>query len=67
MPPHGIVRTPGGKIRHAAKLKQFERGGETMAPRPFWRQFADTLQRSLYGRGRYSLDAVCWPQMLQGR
>ncbi|AHI77235.1 acyltransferase family protein [Burkholderia thailandensis E444] len=46
--PHSILKTPSGKIRHAATLAQFERcaGRLPQASAP-WRQFADLAVRSV--------------------
>ncbi|EIF30816.1 acyl-CoA synthetase (AMP-forming)/AMP-acid ligase II [Burkholderia sp. Ch1-1] len=41
--PETILKTPSGKIRHAATLEQFERGGRASPARPAWRQFAGVV------------------------
>jgi|GEM_PF-3363500 len=38
VPPNSILRTPGGKIRHAATLQAFTSNGGVLAGRSAWRQ-----------------------------
>lgn len=38
VPPDGILRTPGGKIRHAATLQAYTSTGGVLVRRPVWRQ-----------------------------
>ncbi|MBB5495981.1 AMP-binding protein [Paraburkholderia sp. MM5384-R2] len=45
--PDTILKTPSGKIRHAATLDQFERGGRPSPASPVWRQFASVLVGAL--------------------
>ncbi|MDN7674871.1 AMP-binding protein [Burkholderia oklahomensis] len=51
--PHGILKTPSGKIRHAATLEQFERHAGRLPQAPAsWRQFADLAAGSVAPFGR---------------
>lgn len=46
--PHGILKTPSGKIRHAATLAQFERhAGRLPQASASWRQLADLAAGSV--------------------
>ncbi|MFC0397313.1 AMP-binding protein [Paraburkholderia rhizosphaerae] len=68
VPRRSIVRTPGGKIRHAATLERFLQSGQVLAPPAFWRQVADTLRtsgvalvRRQADRARHAAHGVrCW-------
>ena len=39
VPPHSILKTSSGKIRHAATLDLYLRSGKALLPRPVWRQW----------------------------
>ncbi|MDQ7976845.1 AMP-binding protein [Paraburkholderia sp. SARCC-3016] len=66
--PRSILRTPGGKIRHAATLERFESGAHALAPRAFWRQFADAIRPGCAALTHRAIDQVrhvargivCW-------
>jgi len=66
--PHSVVKTPGGKIRHAETLERFERGGTALAPRPLGQQLAAllrsgtraALRRASRQMRRYARGAWCW-------
>lgn len=45
--PHSILKTPGGKIRHAATLERYERHGKRLPEHRVWRQLADIAAASL--------------------
>ncbi|CAN7485307.1 AMP-binding protein [Caballeronia sp. LjRoot29] len=47
VPPLSILKTPSGKIRHAATLELLQRSGQRLAARPQWRQLADLARDSI--------------------
>lgn len=47
VPPRSILKTPSGKIRHAATLERFQREGQRLAVRPIWRQLAGLVRDSI--------------------
>jgi fatty-acyl-CoA synthase len=66
--PRSIVRTPGGKIRHAATLERFEHGAHALAPRTVWRQYVETMRAGCAALAHRAIDEtrhglrgiVCW-------
>jgi 1-acyl-sn-glycerol-3-phosphate acyltransferase len=66
--PETILNTPSGKIRHAATLEQFERGGPPSPARPAWRQFATVVvgaavpfsRRIAYQVSHTAYGLYCW-------
>ncbi|MEP9325054.1 AMP-binding protein [Paraburkholderia phymatum] len=68
VPPHSILKTSSGKIRHAATLDLYMRSRGNLLPRPAWRQWLDIGANTLLplGRrlriaaGRFAYGAWCW-------
>lgn len=66
--PHSILKTPGGKIRHAATLECYERHGKRLPEHRVWRQLADIAAASLAPLWRRAVQRVartgrglyCW-------
>ncbi|AKJ68191.1 1-acylglycerol-3-phosphate O-acyltransferase [Pandoraea thiooxydans] len=47
IPPHSVLKTSSGKIRHAATFELFRRGGDQLKVRPRWWQLASLARASL--------------------
>ncbi|WP_336601147.1 AMP-binding protein [Paraburkholderia bengalensis] len=68
VPPHSILKTSSGKIRHAATLDLYLRSDGNLVPRPAWRQWLDIGATTLLPIGRrlriasvrIAYGAWCW-------
>ena len=68
VPPHSILKTSSGKIRHAATLDLYLRSRGNLLPRPAWRQWLDIGANTVRPIGRRLLTAArqsaygawCW-------
>jgi fatty-acyl-CoA synthase len=68
VPPHSILKTSSGKIRHAATLELYLRGGGNLLPRAAWRQWLDIGKNAVMpigkrlrmAGGRFGYGAWCW-------
>lgn len=52
VPPHGILKTSSGKIRHAATLELYLRSRGNLLPRPAWLQWLDIGANTVRPIGR---------------
>ncbi|MFH1044021.1 MAG: AMP-binding protein [Pseudomonadota bacterium] len=57
-PPHTVLKTSSGKIRRAASLAYYERGGSNARPTAVWLQFARLARASLLPELRRRLRAL---------
>ncbi|TXC84918.1 AMP-binding protein [Paraburkholderia azotifigens] len=72
VPPHSILKTSSGKIRHAATLDLYLRSRGHLLPRPPWRQWLDIgantilpiARRLRTAGGRFAYGAWCWISIL---
>jgi 1-acyl-sn-glycerol-3-phosphate acyltransferase len=52
VPPHSILKTSSGKIRHAATMDLYLSSGGNLLPRPLWRQWLDIGANTVLPIGR---------------
>lgn len=68
VPPHSILKTSSGKLRHAATVELYLHSGGNLLPRPAWRQWLDIGKHAVMpigkrlrtAGGRFGYGAWCW-------
>jgi 1-acyl-sn-glycerol-3-phosphate acyltransferase len=68
VPPHSILKTSSGKIRHAATMEMYLRSRGNLLPRPAWLQWLDIGTNTVWPIGRrvraaarqIAYGAWCW-------